>query len=47
MLRDINRELATSFIMVTHDRGLAERTDHLLVMSDGMIVQDEYIEKKA
>jgi len=42
MLRDINREFATSFIMVTHDRGLADRTDRLLIMSDGMIVQDEY-----
>ena len=41
MLRDINREFATSFIMVTHDRGLADRTDRLLIMSDGMIIKDE------
>jgi lipoprotein-releasing system ATP-binding protein len=40
MLREINREFKTSFIMVTHDRALAERTDRLLIMRDGMIVED-------
>ncbi|HRW11858.1 MAG TPA: ABC transporter ATP-binding protein [Syntrophomonas sp.] len=40
MLREINREFKTSFIMVTHDRALAERTDRLLIMRDGQIVED-------
>jgi lipoprotein-releasing system ATP-binding protein len=40
MLREINQEFKTSFIMVTHDRVLAERTDRLLIMRDGQIVED-------
>ena len=40
LLREINREYATSLIMVTHDRELACRTDRLLEMSDGRIIRD-------
>ena len=40
LLREINHDFKTSFIMVTHDRTLAERTDRLLIMSDGKIVED-------
>ncbi|MGE5422766.1 MAG: ABC transporter ATP-binding protein [Ignavibacteriales bacterium] len=43
MLREINQEYATSFIMVTHDRDLADRADRLLEMRDGMIVNDQCI----
>lgn len=42
MLREINHDFKTSFIMVTHDRTLAEQTDRLLIMSDGQIVEDIY-----
>jgi lipoprotein-releasing system ATP-binding protein len=38
MLREINLDLGASFIMVTHDRSLAARTDRVLEMSDGMII---------
>ena len=40
ILRDINREYATTFIMVTHDRNLADRTDRILELSDGIIIKD-------
>lgn len=41
LLQEINQELGTSFIMVTHDNGLASRTDRLLVLKDGKILKDE------
>ncbi len=41
LLQEINQEYATSLIMVTHNRELAERTDRLLEMSDGMIIMDK------
>lgn len=47
MLRDINREYGTSFIMVTHDRGLAVRTDRVLELSDGIIIKDDYLMGKS
>lgn len=40
MLREINREYQTSFIMVTHDKALAYRADRLLGLKDGQIVED-------
>lgn len=40
MLREINQENQTSFIMVTHDRDLAHRADRLLGLKDGLITQD-------
>lgn len=35
LLRSLNRELATSFIVVTHDRALAAKLDRFLLMCDG------------
>lgn len=40
MLREINRENQTSFIMVTHDKDLACRADRLLRLKDGLIIED-------
>ncbi len=40
MLREINREYQTSFIMVTHDKDLAYRADRLLGLKDGQIIED-------
>lgn len=43
MLQTINREFNTSFIMVTHNPELAQRSDRYLVMSDGRITEDTYL----
>jgi lipoprotein-releasing system ATP-binding protein len=40
MLRDINRDYQTTFIMVTHDKDLAMRADRLLELKDGLIVKE-------
>ncbi len=41
LLRDLNRRLAVSVLMVTHDRELASRCDRRIEMLDGLIVADE------
>jgi lipoprotein-releasing system ATP-binding protein len=40
LFRDINRELGAGFLIVTHDRGVAEMTDRILEVRDGELVQD-------
>jgi len=40
LFRQINREVGTAFLIVTHDQGVAERTDRILEVSDGRLVQD-------
>lgn len=40
LFRDINRELGTGFVIVTHDRTVAEMTDRILEVRDGELVQD-------
>jgi lipoprotein-releasing system ATP-binding protein len=40
LLRKINEELGTIFIIVTHDRHIAGRTDRVLELIDGNIVRD-------
>lgn len=40
LFREINVETGTSFLIVTHDQGIAERTDRILEVCDGRIVQD-------
>jgi lipoprotein-releasing system ATP-binding protein len=40
LFRQINRETGTAFLIVTHDRAVAERTDRILEISDGELVQD-------
>jgi len=37
LLQELNREVGTSLIMVTHDRGLAARMDRRLGMDDGYL----------
>jgi len=44
LLRDVNRKQKVTFLIVTHDRRLAERTDRIIELVDGRIVQDEAIE---
>ena len=40
LFRDINGELGTAFLIVTHDRAVAEMTDRILEVRDGELVQD-------
>jgi lipoprotein-releasing system ATP-binding protein len=40
LFRQINRETGTAFLIVTHDRSIAERTDRILEICDGRLVQD-------
>lgn len=37
LMREINRELDTSFIVVTHDIGFAKKMDRILHLSDGTL----------
>jgi lipoprotein-releasing system ATP-binding protein len=41
LLRDVNRAQKVTFLVVTHDRRLAERTDRIIELVDGRIVSDQ------
>ena len=40
LFRRINGELGTAFLIVTHDRAVAQQTDRILEVRDGRLVQD-------
>jgi len=40
LLREINRTLETTFIIITHDRHIAEKTDRIIEVKDGRIYLD-------
>ncbi|MDD3270185.1 MAG: lipoprotein-releasing ABC transporter ATP-binding protein LolD, partial [Syntrophomonadaceae bacterium] len=40
LLRDINKDYQTAFIMVTHDLNLAGNADRLIELKDGLIVKE-------
>jgi lipoprotein-releasing system ATP-binding protein len=40
LFRRINRELGTAFLIVTHDRLIAQQTDRILEIKDGRLIQD-------
>jgi lipoprotein-releasing system ATP-binding protein len=40
LFRKVNREWGTAFLIVTHDRAIAEQTDRILEISDGKLLQD-------
>lgn len=40
LLRQINKDLGLAFLIVTHDRHIAEKSDRVIEMSDGKIVDD-------
>lgn len=40
ILRDINKEYGTTFLVITHDQRIAEKTDRIVEIKDGRIGQD-------
>nr|MDO8118176.1 ATP-binding cassette domain-containing protein [Candidatus Sigynarchaeota archaeon] len=40
LLRWINKSIGTAFIIVTHDRRIAEKTDRIIEIRDGQVVMD-------
>lgn len=40
LFRKISSETGTAFMIVTHDRNVAQRTDRILEITDGQLVQD-------
>jgi lipoprotein-releasing system ATP-binding protein len=40
LFRKISTETGTAFMIVTHDRNVAQRTDRILEVTDGLLVQD-------
>ena len=43
LLRQLNRDLGTTIIIVTHDPAVARQTDRVLVMRDGHIADDHRV----
>jgi ABC-type lipoprotein export system ATPase subunit len=43
LMRRLNHELGTTFIVVTHDGAVARQTDRILVMQDGQIVRQHLV----
>jgi lipoprotein-releasing system ATP-binding protein len=40
ILRDINEKFKTTFVIITHDRRIAEKTDRIIEIKDGRISMD-------
>ncbi|HHT19964.1 MAG TPA: ABC transporter ATP-binding protein [Tissierellia bacterium] len=40
LLRDINRDLGTTFVIITHDRRIAEKADRIIEIKDGRVALD-------
>jgi len=44
LLQTLNREKGQTFVLVTHDYGIAARTQRIIRMHDGLIIADERVE---
>ncbi len=40
LMRDINKKFNTTFIVITHDRKIAEKADRIVEIKDGRIIMD-------
>jgi lipoprotein-releasing system ATP-binding protein len=40
LMRDINKDLKTTFVVITHDRRIAEKADRIVEIKDGRISMD-------
>jgi lipoprotein-releasing system ATP-binding protein len=40
LLRQINRDVKTTFVVITHDRRIAEKTDRIIEVRDGRVFSD-------
>jgi lipoprotein-releasing system ATP-binding protein len=40
LLRNINKDFGTTFVVITHDRRIAEKTDRIIEIKDGKIYTD-------
>lgn len=43
LMRELNRTQKKTFLIVTHDPGVARQTDRILVMSDGKIIHEDQV----
>jgi putative ABC transport system ATP-binding protein len=43
LMRDLNHDLGTTFIIVTHDPAVARQTERILAMRDGRIVHEHQV----
>jgi len=41
----VNRQFGTTILVVTHNPDIAERTQHVITIRDGLIEKDEYLQK--
>jgi putative ABC transport system ATP-binding protein len=47
LLQTLNREHGQTFVLVTHDHGIAARTQRIIRMQDGHIISDERVQSVA